>query len=95
MARANCMTVEEEAETMESACQLVEEEINRIPVVFIATEEADVEEKRERSMNNEGNKEKKRPKVRDCAPVSQKTPPNKEKERAVTVLANKLRQDKL
>ena len=66
MARANCMTVEEEAETMDSACQLVEEEINRIPVVFIATEEAHVEEKQERSIHHEGNKEKKRPKIRGC-----------------------------
>ena len=53
MARANYVTVEEEYETMDSACQLVEEEINGIPVVFIATEEADVEEKRGRSMNDE------------------------------------------
>ena len=45
MARANCVTVEEEDETMDSACQLVKEEINGIPVVFIATEEADAEEK--------------------------------------------------
>ena len=50
MARANCVTVEEEDETMDSAWQLVEEEINGIPVVFIATEEADVEEKRGRSI---------------------------------------------
>ena len=64
------MTVEEEDETMDSACQLVEEEIDGIPVVFIATEEADVEEKPGRSMNDEGNKEKKRPKVRDFPPVS-------------------------
>ena len=63
------MTVEEEDETMDSACQLVEEEINEIPVVFIATEEADGEEKRGRSMNDEGNKEKKWPKVRDFPPV--------------------------
>ena len=96
MARANCMTVEEEDETMNSACQLVEEEINGIPVVFIATEEADVEDKRGRSMNTEGNKEKKRPKVRDFPPVSRKTPRNKEnKERTVTVPPNKPRQDKL
>ena len=53
MAWANCVTVGEEDETMDSACQLVEEEINGIPVVFIATEEADVEEKRGRSMNDE------------------------------------------
>ena len=43
MARANWVTIEEEDETMDSACQLVEEEINGIPVVFIATGEADVE----------------------------------------------------
>ena len=89
MARANCVTVEEEDETMDSVCQLVEEEINGIPVVFIATEEADVEEKRGRSMNDEGNKEKKRPKVRDFPPVSRKTPHNKEKDRAVTGPPNK------
>ena len=69
MPRANCVTVEEEDETMDSVCQLVEEEINWIPVVFIATEETDVEEKRGRSMNDEENKEKKRPKVRDFPPV--------------------------
>ena len=89
------MTVEEEDETMDSACELMEEEINGIPVVFIATEEGDVEEKRGRSMNDEGNKEKKRPTVRDFPPVSRKTPHNKEKERAVTVPPNKPRQDKL
>ena len=96
MAWANCVTVEEEDETMDSACQLVEEEINGIPVVFIATEEADVEEKRGRSMNDKGNKEKRRLKVRDFPPVSRKTPLNKEnKERAVTAPPNKPRQDKL
>ena len=96
MARANCMTVEEEDETMNSACQLVEQEINGIPVVFIATEEADVEDKRGRSMNTEGNKEKKRPKVRDFPPVNRKTLRTKEnKEIAVTVPPNKPRQDKL
>ena len=70
MARGNCVTVEEEDEAMDSACQVVEEEIDGIPVVFIATEEADVEEERGRSMNDEGNKEKKRLKVRDFPPVS-------------------------
>ena len=45
MAQANCVTVKKEDETMDSAYQLLEEEINRIPVVFIATEEADVEDK--------------------------------------------------
>ena len=63
--------------------------------MFIATEEADVEEKRGRSMNDKGNREKKRPKVRDFPPVSRKTPCNKEKERTVTVPPNKPRQDKL
>ena len=38
--------------------------------MFIATEEADVEDKRGRAMNDEGNKEKKRPKVRDFPTVS-------------------------
>ena len=96
MARANCVTDKEEDETMDSACQLVEEEINGIPVVFIATEEANVEEKRGRSMNVEGNKEKKRPKVVDFPPVSQKIPCNIEnKQRAVTVPPNKPCQDKL
>ena len=96
MAWANCVTVGEEDETMDSACQLVEEEINGIPVVFIATKEADVEEKRGRSMNDEGNKEKRRLKVRDFPPVSRKTPLNEEnKERAVTAPPNKPRQDKL
>ena len=46
-------------------------------------------------MNDEEDKEKKRPKVRDFPPVSRKTPRNKEKERAVTVPPNKPRQDKL
>ena len=55
---------------MDSACHLVEEEINGIPVGFIATKEANVEEKQGRSMNDEGNKEKKRPKVKDFPPVS-------------------------
>ena len=72
------MTVEEEDKTMDSAGQLVEEEINGIPVVFIATEEADVEQKQGRSINEKGNKETKRPKVRDFPPVSRKTPRNKE-----------------
>ena len=95
MARANWVTVEKEDETMDIACQLVEEEINGIPVVFIATEKADVEEKRGTSMNDEENKEKKRPKVRDFPPVSRKTPRNKEKERSITVPLNKPGQDKL
>ena len=43
MAQANCVTVEED-EAIESACHFVEEEINGIPVVFIATEEGDMEE---------------------------------------------------
>ena len=89
MARVNCVTVKEEDETMDSACQLVEEEINGIPVVFIATEEADVEEKCGRCMNDDGNKEKKRLKVRDFPLVSRKTPHNKEKERTDTVPPNK------
>ena len=50
---ANCVTVEEADETMDSACQLVVEEINGIVCVFICTEEADVEEKRGRSLNDE------------------------------------------
>ena len=85
MPRANYVTVEED-EAMDSACQFIEEEINWIPVVFIAIEEADVEEKRGRSiMNDEGSKQKKRPKDRNFPPVSRKTLPNKEnKERAVT-----------
>ena len=77
MGRSNCVTVEEEDETMDSACQLVEEEINGIPVGFIATKEANVEEKQGRSMNDEGNKQKKRLKVRDFPPVSRKTQRNK------------------
>ena len=44
MAQTNCVSVEED-EAIDNACQFVEEEINGIPVVFIATEEADLEEK--------------------------------------------------
>ena len=46
-------------------------------------------------MNDEEDKEKKSPKVRDYAPLSRKTPRNKEKERAITVLPNNPHQDKL
>ena len=95
MALANCGTVEEEDDTMDSACKLIEEEIKGIPVVIIAAEEAGVEEKRGRSMNDKGNKEKKRLKVRDFPPVSRKTPCNKEQERAVTLPPNKPCQNKL
>ena len=94
IARVNCVTVEED-ETIDRVCRFVEEEINGIPVVFIATKEADVQEKRGRSMNDEGDKEKKRPKVRDFPPVSRKTPCNKEQERAVTLPPNKPCQNKL
>ena len=92
---ANCVTVEEADETMDSACQLVVEEINGIVCVFICTEEADVEEKRGRSMNDEGNKEKKRLKARDFPLVSRNTPRNEEKETAVPIPPNKPCQDKL
>ena len=44
MAQTNCVSVEED-EAIDNVCQFVEEEINGIPVVFIATEEADLEEK--------------------------------------------------
>ena len=46
-------------------------------------------------MNDEEDKEKKRPKVRDFPPVSRKTPHNKEKDRAVTGPPNKPCQYKL
>ena len=47
-------------------------------------------------MNDKGNKEKKRHKVRDFPLVSGKIPRNKDnQERAVTILPNKPRQDKL
>ena len=35
MAWATCVTVEAEDETMDSACQFVEEEINGIPIVAV------------------------------------------------------------
>ena len=52
IARANCMTVEKD-KAIDSDYKFVEGEINRIPVVFILTEEADVQEKQGRSLNDE------------------------------------------
>ena len=95
IARANCMTVEKD-KAIDSDYKFVEGEINRIPVVFILTEEADVQEKQGRSLNDEWNKEKGRPNVRDFPPVSPNIRRNKEnKERAVTVPPNKPYQNKL
>lgn len=90
MPRANCVTVEEEDED-DSDCQLVKEEINGIPVVYIATEEADVEEKRGRSLSDEGDKENKKP--RTAGPVARRTP--KILKRGISTPPIKPRQDKL
>ena len=56
MLRANCMTFEKDQNDQENKCELIREEINRVPVVFLAIEEANVEEKRGRPIEDVGEK---------------------------------------
>ena len=84
MLRGNCVTFEEDKDEQENQCQLSRWEINRVPVVFLATEEADVEEKRGRLIQDVSEKENKRPRTRE--PVKRSPRTNK---RAVTVPSNR------
>ena len=84
MPRANFVTFEEDQDEQEIECQLIREEINGIPVVFLATEEADVEGKRGRPIEDVGEKENKRPRTRE--PVKRSPRTNK---RALTVPPNR------
>jgi hypothetical protein len=60
--RANCVTVEE---IEDDDCVIIKEEINGIPVVYLATEEGHVEEKRGRTLGDEENKENKKPRTKE------------------------------
>ena len=81
--RANCMTFEEDQDEQENEGQLIREEINGIPVVFLATEELDVEDKRGRPIEDEGEKENKRPRTKEPVRRSPRT-----SKRALTVPPN-------
>ena len=61
--RAKFVTVEEIED--DSDCTIVKEEINGIPVVFLATEEGHIEEKRGRTMADEEIKENKKARTKE------------------------------
>ena len=50
--RAHCLTFEEAQDEYDSDCRLIREEINRVTVVYLTTEEADIAEKRGRHIEN-------------------------------------------
>ena len=73
MLRTNCVTIEEGQDKQENKCQLIREEVNKVLVVFLATEEEDVEEKRGRPIEDEGGKENKRLRTRELVRRSPRT----------------------
>ena len=73
MPRAKCVTFEEDQDEQENECQLIGEEINGVPVVFLATEVADVEETRGRPIEDVGEKENKSPRTREAVRRSPRT----------------------
>lgn len=77
MQRANCLTFEETQDKYDSDCQLIREEINGVPVVCLASEVEDVEEKRGRLIRDDREKESKRPRIRELAPaITRRSPCN-------------------
>ena len=56
MHKANCVTFVEDRDEQKNECQLIREEMNGVPVEFLVTEEADVEEKRGRPIKDVGDK---------------------------------------
>ena len=59
----HCVIVEEKED--DSDCTIVKKEINGIPVVYLATEEGLVEEKRGRTLAEHDNKENKKPSTKE------------------------------
>ena len=84
MLNKNRVTFEEDQDAQENECQLIGEEINRVPVVWLATEEAHVEEKGGRPNEDMGETENKRPRTREPVRRSPRT-----NQRAVTVPPNR------
>ena len=84
MPRANCMTFEKDQDEQENGCQLIRKKINGVPVVFLVTEESDVEEKKGRPIQDVAEEERKRPRTREPARRSSQT-----NQRALTVPPNR------